>query len=132
MSEEGKTLNGRLYLCMLILLVLVFGLILALSLPLTIVDLVTGQQPFSVANIPDTERWHDLNNKAARDRFCQAMGYDRGRISENTGFGSVFVKDYAGNPYGYDIYCIRTVEEHGIYDYSAYKKWIISLEITGE
>ncbi len=82
---------------------------------------------FDVSNIPDQERWNDLNNHAARDRFCQARGYTEARITE--GYGE---RDDAGSPYGYYILCKRSVPEKQTYDYSEYKKWLIQLEITNK
>ena len=94
--------------------------------------ILTPNESLDVSGVSDRERWDDLNNLAARDRFCQAQGYQQGRISINTGFQTVDISDRAGSPYGYDVYCIRSVEEHQIYDYKQYKKWLISLEITNK
>lgn len=91
----------------------------------------TQEKSFGVSGVSDRERWDDLNNNIARNRFCQKVGYQEGKLYDSN-WGNPSVVTTAGNPYGYDIYCVRSVEEHQVYEYAQYKKWLLSLELTNK
>lgn len=84
---------------------------------------------FDVNKISYSERLNDLNNENARNRFCQAAGYQSASVVEVSLISGLYPERTATNPFSYRIYCSKKVDEHEIYSYEDYKKFLISLEI---
>ena len=97
-----------------------------------VVMLISNNKESPLPVISDRERWDDLNDENIRNRFCQAMGYDIGRISEMASLGSEIITDYAGNPYGYNIACFKTIQEKQNFNYEQMKRWMLNIEINGD
>ena len=110
--------------------ILIFLFTLFVCTAITFVIVINQETDEEYFDITTMEKWNDLQNKQAIDKFTLDSGYTSYEMTRYTN-GKMFCNNDVLNPLDAYILMINNDDDFKIVEYREYKTWLLTNEIKG-